>query len=67
VNCLSRAIKNKIAGAEETSLTSESDNNILPNLHILSQMKKFTEVMKALSDPNRVRIMKMLQHRSMCV
>ena len=30
-------------------------------------MKKFTEVMKALSDPNRVKIMKMLQHRSMCV
>ena len=30
-------------------------------------MKKFTQVMKALSDPNRVRIMKMLQHRSMCV
>ncbi|MCG6880583.1 MAG: metalloregulator ArsR/SmtB family transcription factor [Deltaproteobacteria bacterium] len=30
-------------------------------------MKKFTEVMKALSDPNRVKILKMLQHRSMCV
>ena len=30
-------------------------------------MKKFIEVMKALSDPNRVRIVKMLQHRSMCV
>ncbi len=30
-------------------------------------MKKFTEVMKALSDPNRVKIVKMLQHRSMCV
>ncbi len=30
-------------------------------------MKKFMEVMKALSDPNRVRIVKMLQHRSMCV
>ena len=30
-------------------------------------MKKFIEVMKALSDPNRVRIMKMFQHRSMCV
>ena len=67
MNYLSRAIKNKIVGAEETSLTSESDNNILPNLHISAQMKKFTEVMKALSDPNRVRIMKMLQHRSMCV
>ena len=30
-------------------------------------MKKFLEVTKALSDPNRVRIVKMLQHRSMCV
>ena len=30
-------------------------------------MKKFIEVTKALSDPNRVRIVKMLQHRSMCV
>ena len=30
-------------------------------------MKKFTDVMKALSDPNRVKIIKMLQHRSMCV
>ncbi|MFP4086375.1 MAG: ArsR/SmtB family transcription factor [Desulfobacteraceae bacterium] len=30
-------------------------------------MKKFTKVMKALSDPNRVKIVKMLQHRAMCV
>ena len=30
-------------------------------------MKKFTGVMKALSDPNRVKIVKMLQHRVMCV
>ena len=30
-------------------------------------MKKFTEVMKAMSDPNRVKILKILQHRSMCV
>ena len=30
-------------------------------------MKKFLEVMKALSDSNRVRIVKMLQRRSMCV
>jgi len=36
-------------------------------MHIGDQMKKFTEVMKALSDPNRVRILKMLQRRSMCV
>ncbi len=30
-------------------------------------MKDFIRVMKALSDPNRVRIVKMLQHRVMCV
>jgi ArsR family transcriptional regulator len=30
-------------------------------------MKEFVRVMKALSDPNRVKILKMLQHREMCV
>lgn len=31
-------------------------------------MKKFIEIMKALSDPHRVKIVKLLQHRSgMCV
>lgn len=30
-------------------------------------MKEFVKVMKALSDPNRVKIIKMLQHRSLCV
>lgn len=30
-------------------------------------MKCFTKVMKALSDPNRVKIIKMLQQRTMCV
>jgi ArsR family transcriptional regulator len=30
-------------------------------------MKTFLKVMKALSDPNRVRIIKMLQYRKMCV
>ena len=30
-------------------------------------MKNFVKVMKALSDPNRVRIIKMLQHNMMCV
>ena len=30
-------------------------------------MKPFVKVMKALSDPNRIKIMKMLQKRSMCV
>ncbi len=30
-------------------------------------MKDFLKVMKALSDPNRVKIIKMLQHKTMCV
>lgn len=30
-------------------------------------MKDFIGVMKALSDPNRVKIVKMLQHKTMCV
>ncbi len=30
-------------------------------------MKEFIRVMKALSDPNRVAIVKMLQHKEMCV
>lgn len=30
-------------------------------------MKPFIKVMKALSDPNRVKIIKMLQHKLMCV
>jgi len=30
-------------------------------------MKEFIKIMKALSDPNRVKIMKMLQHKNMCV
>jgi ArsR family transcriptional regulator len=30
-------------------------------------MKEFTRVMKALSDPNRVKILKMLQQKSLCV
>lgn len=30
-------------------------------------MKEFIKVMKAVSDPNRIKILKMLQHRSLCV
>lgn len=30
-------------------------------------MREFTRVMKALSDPNRVKMIKMLQERSLCV
>jgi ArsR family transcriptional regulator len=33
----------------------------------MNTLKDFIKVMKALSDPNRVCIVKMLQHRSMCV
>lgn len=31
------------------------------------EMKEFVKVAKALSDPNRVKIIKMLQHKTMCV
>lgn len=31
------------------------------------RMKEFVKVAKALSDPNRVKIIKMLQHKTMCV
>jgi ArsR family transcriptional regulator len=30
-------------------------------------MKAFIKIMKALSDPNRLKIVKMLQHRTLCV
>lgn len=30
-------------------------------------MESFLKIMKALSDPNRVKILKMLQHKSLCV
>ena len=30
-------------------------------------MRDFVNVMKALSDPNRIKILKMLQHKMMCV
>ncbi|MBF0117757.1 MAG: winged helix-turn-helix transcriptional regulator [Desulfobacterales bacterium] len=30
-------------------------------------MKEFVKVMKALSDPNRIKIMKLLQNKTMCV
>jgi len=36
-------------------------------MHGRSRMKAFVRVMKALSDPNRVKILKMLQHKTMCV
>ena len=32
-----------------------------------AQVRNFLKVMKALSDPNRVKIVKMLQHKRMCV
>ena len=30
-------------------------------------MKAFIKVMKALSDPNRIKIIKLLQHKRLCV
>jgi len=40
----------------------------LPYMNINDDLKKFTKVMKALSDPNRVKILKLLQHKSrLCV
>jgi ArsR family transcriptional regulator len=37
-------------------------------MNINGDLRKFTKVMKALSDPNRVKIVKLLQHRnSLCV
>ena len=40
---------------------------ILPFGYLEDVMKKFLKVMKALSDPNRVKILKILQRGSMCV
>jgi ArsR family transcriptional regulator len=37
------------------------------NIYGRDAVKTFIKVMKALSDPNRVRLLKMLQHRTMCV
>ncbi len=34
---------------------------------MIFMMRDFTKLMKALSDPNRVKIIKMLQHKAMCV
>lgn len=33
----------------------------------MREMKDYVKVMKAVSDPNRVKIIKMLQHKVMCV
>jgi len=33
----------------------------------MNPMEEFIKVMKALSDPNRIKVIKMLQHRVMCV
>ncbi len=50
------------------SLTTSLTINIFIFSYILGdKLKEFIRVMKALSDPNRVKIVKMLQHRVMCV
>jgi len=50
------------------TLTAFRVNSIFDYDYILEvTLKEFIRVMKALSDPNRVKILKMLQHRVMCV
>ena len=45
-----------------------SKNYILPISNMQGRaMKNFLKVMKAISDSNRVKILKMLQHKTMCV
>ena len=39
----------------------------IPNKRYGDAMRDFIKVMKALSDPNRVKMVKMLQHKVMCV
>lgn len=34
---------------------------------MMEAMKEFLKMMKAISDPNRVKILKVLQHKTMCV
>jgi len=50
-------------------LTSKPERfSILPYGNIEGDgMKEFIKVMKALSDPNRIKVLKLLQHRVMCV
>ena len=49
-------------------LTRKGGWTILPNSNLGGYpMKPFIKVMKALSDPNRVKIIKMLQQRVLCV
>lgn len=52
----------------KTTLTTILLTNIFNYSYIWGvTLKEFIRVMKALSDPNRVKILKMLQHRVMCV
>jgi ArsR family transcriptional regulator len=50
-------------------LDKRSPAYYIPKNEFIGQflMKDFIKVMKALSDPNRVKIVKMLQHKLMCV
>jgi ArsR family transcriptional regulator len=48
-------------------LTGQLNSSIFQKKNIGAKMKLFIKVMKALSDPNRVRIVKLLQHKMMCV
>jgi ArsR family transcriptional regulator, arsenate/arsenite/antimonite-responsive transcriptional repressor len=52
---------------ENLSLTNFPHNYYIPKKRYGGSVKSFLKVMKALSDPSRVKIMKMLQRRVMCV
>jgi len=51
-----------------SNLTSAGIHTIFIKIDIWKvQMNSFIKIMKALSDPNRLKIVKMLQHRALCV
>lgn len=57
-----------MANSGFVDLTSGRVNSIFINSYIWQvNMNRFIKIMKALSDPNRVKIVKMLQHRPLCV
>ncbi len=57
-----------VVGAAQKFLDNDSDGNYISIREYLGDaMKEFIKVMKALSDPNRVKLLKMLQKKEMCV
>lgn len=53
--------------ASRPALTFAGSLTIFPYMNMKHDMDSFVRAMKALSDPNRVRVLKMLQHKPMCV